>query len=419
MTAAPGIAIPVRRHRQRSAVALSYAAFVLIGVAAGVGGVLLPAQMHDYGVSKAAIGISFFMFSAGFMVSGATTGLVLHRIGLRVGITAGCGIFVVAWLATAARPWFPAFLALQALAGLGLGTVESALNVYLSGLPGATTLLNRLHAFFGVGALLGPQVGTWLLGWWAWTAVWLTLALASMPLLCGFLVVLPDSEGADQVAAAAGPGTSHEAPGTSKASSGTGGAMLTALRQPAVIAGAVFLAIYVGLEASVGNWGFSFLMEDRGQSDRFAGYVVSGYWLGLTIGRFVISPIADRLGLTDLGMSFGCLVCLALSTAMGWLVPVSAVAVVAFAMVGFFLGPLFPTTMAVVPRMTPAPLVPTTISLLNGVSVVGGAVLPWLAGFLAQSVGTGTLLPYTLVLAVLLLAIWWRMTERINAAEVR
>ena len=82
-------------------------------------------------------------------------------------------------------------------------------------------------------------------------------------------------------------------------------------------------------------------------------------------------------------------------------------------LLGFFLGPLFPTTIAVTPRLTEAPRVPTAIGVGNGVSVVGGAVFPWLAGSIAQEVGTWTLLPFSAVLSVVLLVVWWRMTRRL------
>src|SRR2546429_7908866 len=54
----------------RPPVLVSYAAFVLIGITAGVSGVLLPAQMGDYGVDRATIGITFFTTSAGFVLAG-------------------------------------------------------------------------------------------------------------------------------------------------------------------------------------------------------------------------------------------------------------------------------------------------------------------------------------------------------------
>lgn len=83
---------------------------------------------------------------------------------------------------------------------------------------------------------------------------------------------------------------------------------------------------------------------------------------------------------------------------LAWAVPAGVVAW--FVLLGFFIGPLFPTAMAVVPDLAEARLVSTAIGVLNGVSVVGGAVFPWLAGALAQGAGVWTLMPFALVPAV-------------------
>ncbi|AVT28632.1 MFS transporter [Plantactinospora sp. BC1] len=411
--------MPVTRPGRRPAVLLAYAAFVLVGLSAGVGGVLLPAQIDDYGIDKATIGITFFTFSAGFLLAGITTGGLIDRLGTRTALAVGGGAFVLAALYTALRPPFLALVAVQVLAGYGIGVLESVLNAYLSELPGATTLLNRLHAFFGVGALLAPALAAWMLRSLPWTAVWLVLALAGLPLVLGFLWAYPGRRGpehgpaptaADGPVAVDGPPPGGAGPPDRP---GGGGLLRAALRQPAVVLAAVFLAVYVGLEISVGNWGFSLLVDGYDQSTVLAGYAVSGYWLGLTAGRFLISPLATRAGLTPAATSAGCLLGVTASALLAWAVPVAAVASVALVLLGFFLGPLFPTAMAMVPRLTASRLVPTAIGVLNGVSVIGGAVFPWLAGVVAQGVGVWTLLPFALVLAVGQLGIWWRLTRRV------
>ena len=48
------------RRQWRAPVAVAYVTFILIGVSAGVAGVLLPAQIRDYGLDKATIGITFW-----------------------------------------------------------------------------------------------------------------------------------------------------------------------------------------------------------------------------------------------------------------------------------------------------------------------------------------------------------------------
>jgi fucose permease len=378
------------RGRLRAPVVLAYATFVLVGLTAAVGGVLLPAQIRDYGVDKATIGLTFFTFSAGFLLAGSTAGPLLHRLGTRLTLVAGGAAFVVAWLFVATRPAFAAFVIAQALAGYGTGLLESVLNAYLTDLPSAATLLNRLHAFFGVGALLGPLLAAWMIGFTSWTTVWLVLALAGVPFVAAYYLAFP----------------AHEPPATESGAAGGRGLLGSALRQPAVLLATAFLAVYVGLEIGVGNWAFSLLVEEHGQRALFAGWTVSGYWLGLTLGRFLISPAAERLGLSAIRTSYLCLGGVAVSAAAGSLAPTAAVASVALLLLGFFLGPLFPTAMAVVPNLTSPRLVPTAIGVMNGGSVVGGALFPWLAGAVAQGVGVWTLLPFALTLALAQLAIW-------------
>lgn len=144
-----------------------------------------------------------------------------------------------------------------------------------------------------------------------------------------------------------------------------------------------------------------------------AGYTISGYWLGLTLGRFLISPIATRAGVTPAGMIYACLGGITATIALAWLLP-TAPACVALGLLGFFLGPVFPTTMAVAPRLAQERLVPTAIGVMNAVSLIGGSVLPWLAGTLAQNSGMLVLLPFALALALAQFAAWRPIASRLG-----
>lgn len=384
------------RHRQFSVV-LAYAAFVLVGISAGINGVLLVAQMDDYGVSRSTIGLTFFTGSAGFVLAGATAGSLIHRAGTRVALAVGGCAYVLAALYTATRPPFIAFVVLQIATGYAMGTLESVLNAYLAGLPNATTLLNRLHGFFGVGALIGPPLANWITDLSTWPAVWLVLALVAAPITAGFLLAYPRTDP---------PPAQAEATAKNRH-----------LLQGGVLLGAILLAVYVGLELGVGNWGFSYLVDARDQSDLLAGYVVSGYWLGLTAGRFLLSPLVTRLGLTAVGLMYTCLAGVTAAALLTWVLPGTVPAVVGMVLLGFFLGPIFPTAMAVVPLLTSARLVPSAIGVMNAGSVVGGSALPWLAGTIAQGAGVWTLLPFTLVLALLQLVVWLPMARLIKAGR--
>lgn len=380
------------RRGGRLPVAAAYGAFVVIGVYAGVGGVLLPAQMSDYGVDRTKIGITFFAFSAGFMLAGSSTGALVQRLGTRLALAVGAAVFALSAFYTATRPPFIALVIVQAALGYGAGVLESVLNAYLSQLPQAARRVNRLHAFFGVGALLGPLLAAWMLRSWSWPTVYLVVGLLILPLLPCVLMVFPK-------------------PGVAVEEKAQRGLLTATVRDRAVLLAALFLAVYDGLELSVGNWGFSFLVDGRGQSQLAAGYAISGYWLGLTVGRFVISPVASRIRLGEIGMSFACLAGIVATTGLVGVAPVPPSA--GFALLGFFLGPLFPTTIAITPRLTQARLVPTAMGLINGASVVGASALPWLAGTITQAAGVTALVPFCLALAALLVLIWWRVAGRL------
>jgi fucose permease len=230
------------------------------------------------------------------------------------------------------------------------------------------------------------------------------VGLACVPLVAIFGTMYP----ANQVASRAVENAADQLPAVANR-----GLLSTALHDSGVMLGAAFLAVYVGLEIGVGNWGFSFLVGHYGQRTVLAGYTMSGYWLGLTVGRFVISPVARRYAMTAANMTTACLLGIAASAALAWVAPDAALAAVGLALLGFFLGPIFPTTMSLVPRLTSSRLVPTAIGVINGFSVVGAAVCSWLAGAIAQGVGVWTLMPFALALALMLLAIWWRLARRI------
>jgi fucose permease len=404
--------------RVRPGVLVSYAAFVLVGINSGVSGVLLPSQMGSYGVDRAAIGITFFTSAAGFALAGFSTGGLIHRYSIRTTLTAGIGVYALAGLYLASKPPFAVFVLAQLVTGYGTGILESALNVYLAALPGATTLLNRLHAFFGVGALVGPLLAAWILGFASWTVVWLVLAGCGVPLVTGFLAAFPGPAAeAEPEPAAEPPSEARGAPGAGAARAAAPrpeGLLGAALRDRGVQLGAAMLAVYVGLEIGVGNWAFSYLVQTRGLPSSLASYAVSGYWLGLTLGRFLISPIATRFGLSASSMMYACLAGITVTAALGWLAPDAAVACVALGLLGFCLGPVFPTTMASTPRLTQDRLVPDAIGVINAASVGGGSVLPWLAGAIAQSAGMAVLMPFALVLGLAQFGVWRPIARRLR-----
>ncbi len=384
-------------NRARPAIALSFGALIVIGLNGGAAGVLIPNQQSDYHVDKSTIGLLFFAFSAGYLLSGVVNGLLIRRLGARGQLSLGGLVLAVGSVGAALRPPFAVLAALALVLAFGAGILDAGYNAYVAHMPKPTTLLNMLHACYGVGALIGPLIAAFLLNaGFSWRAFYLFLAPLGVALAVGSLVLLPGPA----------PVVDDGQPAASVART---------MRRPEIWLTTAFLFGYVGLEVTIGSWGYSFLTQYRDQPELLAGWVISGYWLGITLGRFVISAITTRLGIGTAGMMYGMVVGVCVCSTLLWVIPGGVATSVLLLLIGVFLGPMFPTTIAVLPQLTAASLVPTAIGLLVGVSVIGGSVLPWAAGTIAQHVGLGTLPPFLLVLGALCVVGWWSIARRLPA----
>src|SRR5262245_25524717 len=124
------------RSRRVVRLALAFSTFVLLGITAGAGGVLLPAQIDHYRIDRSVIGLLFIAFSAGYALAGASTGALLRRLGPRHALVSGATIFILASLAGGAMPPYAGLAATALFAGFGTGVLDAGLNAYVTTLRG-------------------------------------------------------------------------------------------------------------------------------------------------------------------------------------------------------------------------------------------------------------------------------------------
>ncbi len=374
---------------------LSFTAFILIGANDGAFGVLLPSLIAHYGVDKATISLLFLASALGYLTAAFNSGPLVGRLGYRLFLMGGLGSFLLGATTYSLMPPFALILLAALLVGFGIGCIDAGLNAYIASLPSNTAKLNYLHAFFGAGAWLGPVVASGLLtaqfGWNSVYVIWIALSLS---VLVGVALTFRGEQAIPRDAAAP------------KERS----ALLTALRLRVVWLGAIFLFFYVGTEISMGNWSFSFLTEARGGSTLFSGWAVSGYWLGLTLGRLTLANLARKVG--NWRLIQGCLAGVLLGVLIVWLAPNEAVSALGLALTGFCLGPIFPTTIALMSGLVEARILPSAVGFLASLASLGGALFPWLAGNLAQQVGLWTLLPYGMLLTGVMFCVWLALQMR-------
>lgn len=186
--------------------------------------------------------------------------------------------------------------------------------------------------------------------------------------------------------------------------------MVEALKLRVVWIAAFFLIFYTGTEVSLGSWSYSLLTEARHGPELLSGWIVSGYWLGLTFGRLFLANVGLRVGSKRL--IEGCLVGTIAGVLLVWLFPQEGISALGLCFTGFCLGPIFPTTIALTSELVPSRLLASAVGFLSSMGSMGVALLPWLAGNLAQGFGLWTLLPYVIVLTLVMVGLWLSLRVR-------
>jgi fucose permease len=381
----------------RAQIALAFFAFIIVGANDGAFGVVLPSIQDHYHADKATIGLLFLASTVGYLFGSFNNGPLLEKLGRHRFLMLGTLALLIGTGTISFMPPFPFLLAGYLILGVGISLLDPGLNAYITSLPRSTALLNYLHAFYGVGAWLGPLLASVLLAQhFGWNGVYITWWSLGLLALIGFGVLFRNLGGQQE---------SEE--GEEKAA---GNVLWMTLRLRVVWLAALFLLFYVGAEVSLGNWSFSFLTEERHGDLLLSGGIVSGYWFGLTLGRVVLAHAGERIGnrrLIEL-----CLGGVALGLALVWFVPFQPVSAAGLLLVGFCLGPIFPSVIALMPGLVPSRLVPSAIGFLASMSAVGGSLCPWLAGNLAEHLALWTLLPFAIVLTGCMLCLWLSLPHR-------
>src|SRR5712691_4350664 len=210
-------------------VGLAFSAFVLIGANDGAFGVLIPSLQMHYGVDKTAIGLLFLVQSMGYLVAAFSSGLLIEKLGNRRFLMLGVVSFLFGVGALALMLPFMIVLVTILPLGLGIGMIDAGINASIASMPRNAARLNYLHAFYGIGALLGPLIASPILAVrWGWNSVYVVWIGMSLVLLIGLHLVFKKQDTAP----------------SEEVATPRSNVLVAALRVPVVWIAALFLLIY-------------------------------------------------------------------------------------------------------------------------------------------------------------------------------
>ncbi|MEZ0263264.1 MAG: sugar MFS transporter [Phycisphaerae bacterium] len=383
-----------RATRHRLLIPLAFAAFVSLGLPDGVLGVAWPSVRDSLHVPLDRLGAVLVAGTAGYLASTMVSGTVVRQLGIGRLLLISTALVAGSLGGIAVAPAFWVVAALAVPAGLGAGAIDAGINAFAATRFSAGTV-TWLHACYGVGATAGPALMTAALvaagpadGWRIGYGI-LAGALGVMGVCFAITLRWWDD-----------PPSSLDAPATPTTAPVTA---FDALRRPIVRLHVAIFFVYTGIEVTAGQWVYSWLTEGRGISTTVAGLCVTLFWGGLTAGRVAFGFVARRV---DAGRILRWATWAApLAAGLLALQPPAALTMVACALLGFALGPVYPMMIAVTPARVGPDAAAHAIGFQVSAATLGIAVLPPAAGWLARSAGLAALGPFLIAAAVVLLAL--------------
>ncbi|KAI0469114.1 putative MFS transporter [Xylaria cf. heliscus] len=408
--------------------------FLVMGANDSAYGPLIPYLQEYYHLSYIIISLVFLSPFIGYTLAAVLNNFFHTRIGRRgVALVASCS-HLVAYIIIAVHPPYPVLVIAFALAGFGNGIADAGWNAFIGNLDHANELLGLLHGLYGAGAVISPLIATTMitkagLPWYAFYYLMVSSYSRRLSPFRGIISILlgpvmlvirleltsciPQIGLAGLEIVVTGicfwKATAQEYRDSVAASSGSssGGLKQVLFKKPGARVAwlcAVFLLGYVGIEVSLGGWIVEFLIHVRHGGAFESGIAATGFWLGLTVGRFVLGFITPRIG-EKLAIMIYLPIAMALEL-LFWLVPQFIVSAVAVALQGFFIGPLFPAVIVAMSKLLPHHLHVSAIGFAAAFGGSGAALLPFAIGAVAQAKGVQVLQPIILALFAAIFLVW-------------
>lgn len=371
--------------KQRVTLAASFLIFIGIGLISSIIGPALPTLADRTGTDLATIGALLTTSYFGTMVAQIIAGPLNDRLGARPVLLVAIFLSAGGMLLIAVSRTLWIMLPASVVYGFGFGGVDVTTNLLIAQrfAGRSVPVLNLLHVFFGVGAVIGPAIAGLALDTTdsAIPALWVGIGVMLIPLP----FVLSLSRGPVAIEDDGKPTTDFR------------------LRHPLLMLLGGIMLLYVGVEAGLGSWITAYVDKSTSMGEETGALLTSGYWFALTVGRVLGALYGGRfaayavLRWSLIGMFIGSIIFVVGNGNI-------TLTVIAVLVMGVFSGPPFPTVIAIVTatfKRAPG----RATSVVTALASVGAQTMPWLMGVLLDLISSLAAAIFVLAQCVLLLVI--------------
>lgn len=324
-------------------------------------GVTLPTLTQKFNLSDSQKGALFFVQNLAILISILSVGPIMDKFGRKPVLMTGALLIAGSVIAVGVAPSFVSLLVILFILGLGGGCNNIGGSALIADLftEDTSSAFNWLGASFGVGAIMIPLLGSFMIGPLGLLPFVTVLGIiAAIPFLIFLFSEFPKSQESDQFKF---------------------GELFRVISNPLVFMLGAVLFFYVAVEISTVGWLKDYLIDKFNMTDKSSGFVLTGFSIMMMVGRLSAGFILKKVKAVHLVVY--CAVLSVVGLAVMIFTGNLALTILGVVLVGLAYAPIYPTSLGTIGENF-SRYVATTMGLVISFGFAGSMLLPFLIGLL-------------------------------------
>jgi fucose permease len=361
-----------QKHNLTAIKWLTYLMFMMFAMTTDSVGLIIPEVIEEFKLSMAAAGAFHYANMIAIALAAILLGYLADRLGRKKTIILGLILFALNSYLFAIGNSFLFFIVLLAVSGAAIGIFKTGALALVGDISRSTTehtaTMNTVEGFFGVGAIIGPAIVTWLLSRdfsWKWIYI-IAGSICVLLILTAALVKYPKTV------------KSMDEPIDLKRT-------MRMMKNPFALGFSLGIFLYVASECAIYVWMPTLFEGYTGSFLFVVAYATSIFFVLRVIGRFMGAWVLARFKWTSVMalFSLAIFICFIGSMVGGlsyaiWLLPLS----------GLFMSMIYPTLNSKGISCFPKTEHGAVAGVILFFTCVAAAAGPWAMGLVSDLFGS-------------------------------
>ncbi len=362
--------------------AVIYLIFISLGLPDSLLGSGWPSMQVDFGVPSSYAGFVSMTISCMTVISALLSPRMIRKFQTKWIVIVSIGLTVLGLIGFSFSGQYWMLFVAAVPYGLGAGCIDASVNHYVAN-HYSSSVMNFLHCFYGIGAVISPYIMSQALKLARWNEGYRWTAYIQFGILLVCVLSLPLWKKTE----------SQEEENSESAG------IKETLKVPGVVLTLIAFFAYCSGEATCFLWIPSYFAGTKAGLSvetvaSFGSLIFGGLMLGRLIAGFISNKLGDKL-LIRIGLTVELLGILLVFLP----IPGYIVAAIGFVVIGTGMGPIYPAIQHMAPSNFGKKYSAAVIGMQMASAYIGSTLMPMVFGQLQQAIGIGIMPVYLLVFA--------------------